>query len=128
MMTSKLIRLAAAGLMGATLLSGCNSMPIADTAVVEVVTFKLKPGVTAEEFRPLDQEVERQYAMKQPGFVSREAAAGDKGEWLVIVHWRSAQDADASMAGFASAPAAAPFMSKIDSSSFSMKRYARSAP
>jgi len=41
------------------------------------------------------------------------------------VHWLSAQDADASMAAFARASVAAPFMAKIDTSTFSMKRYAR---
>jgi len=45
------------------------------------------------------------------------------GEWLVIVHWRSAKDADASMASVEKAPAAAPFMSKIEASTMSMKRY-----
>lgn len=91
--------------------------------VVEVVTFKLKPGVTSAEFRTVDKEVEKQHVSNQPGFVSRESAAGEGGEWLVIVHWRSRRDADASMASFERAPAAAAFMSKIDASTMSMKRY-----
>ncbi|MBT9553168.1 MAG: hypothetical protein IV088_20165 [Hydrogenophaga sp.] len=91
--------------------------------VVEVVTFKLKAGVTAAEFAPIDKAVERDHVAKQPGFVSRESARGADGEWLVIVHWRSAKDADASMATFEKAPAAAPFMSKIEASTMSMKRY-----
>lgn len=61
----------------------------------------------------------------QPGFVSRESAHGAGGEWLVIVHWRSAKDADASMASFEKAAAAAQFMSKIEASTMSMKRYER---
>jgi len=125
MMGTSKLRLALPAILAAVLLCACQGMPVADAAVVEVVTFKLKPGVTLDEFRALDEAVERQYAMQQPGFVAREAAAGDHGEWLVIVHWRSAQDPDASMAGFANAPVAAPFMARIDSRSFSMKRYAR---
>jgi hypothetical protein len=31
------------------------------------------------------------------GFISRKSAAGDNGEWLVVVHWRSVADAEASM-------------------------------
>jgi hypothetical protein len=93
------------------------------TKVVEVVTFKLRGGVTAAQFRLVDQEVETQHVSKQPGFVSRESAAGEHGEWLVIVHWRSAADADASMASFETAPAAAKFMSSIDASTMRMKRY-----
>ena len=95
----------------------------ASAKVVEMVTFKLKPGVTAAEFRTVDKEVEKQHVSRQPGFVSRESVAGEDGEWLVIVHWRSRKDADASMASFERAPAAANFMSKIDASTMSMKRY-----
>lgn len=95
----------------------------ADAAVIEVVTFKRKPGVTEAEFRPVDKDVETGHVAKQPGFVSRESAAGDDGEWLVIVHWRTAEDAAASMALFEKAPAAAGFMAKIDASTMRMKRY-----
>lgn len=93
--------------------------------VIEVVTFKLKAGVAAAEFAPLDKAVEREHVARQPGFVSRESAHGADGDWLVIVHWRSAKDADASMANFEKAPAAAQFMSKIEASTMSMKRYQR---
>ncbi|MBI3369439.1 MAG: hypothetical protein HY021_13640 [Burkholderiales bacterium] len=93
--------------------------------VVEVVTFKLKAGVSPAEFAPIDQAVEREHVARQPGFMSRESAHGVDGAWLVIVHWRSAKDADASMATFEKAPAAAPFMAKIEASTMSMKRYQR---
>ena len=48
-----------------------------------------------------------------------------EGEWLVIVNWRSVADAEASMFSFSDAPAAAPFMSKVDASTMRMKRYMR---
>jgi len=67
--------------------------------------------------------VERDHVARQPGFVARESAHGADGDWLVIVHWRSVADADASMASFEKAPAAAQFMSKIEASTMSMKRY-----
>jgi hypothetical protein len=93
--------------------------------VVEVVTLKLKNGVSYADFAPIDKAVETQHVSKQPGFISRESAAGENGEWLVIVHWQSAKDADASMKSFASAPAAQEFMAKIDPSSLAMKRYSQ---
>jgi hypothetical protein len=93
--------------------------------VVEVVTLTLKNGVSYADFAPIDKAVETQHVSKQPGFISRESAAGENGQWLVIVHWRSAKDADASMATFASAPAAQEFMAKIDPSSLAMKRYSQ---
>lgn len=91
--------------------------------VVEVVTFKLKAGVAAAEFAPIDKAVEREHVARQPGFVSRESAHGADGEWLVIVHWRSVKDADASMASFEKASAAAQFMSSIQASTMRMTRY-----
>ena len=91
--------------------------------VIEVVTFKLRTGVSAAEFAPIDKAVEREHVARQPGFVSRESAHGTDGEWLVIVHWRSAKDAESSMASFEKAPAAAEFMSKIEASTMRMKRY-----
>lgn len=94
-----------------------------DGSVIEVVTFNLKPGVTAEEFAPIDKRVETQHVSKQPGFISRESAAGSNGERVAIVHWRSIKDAEASMASFEKAPAAAEFMTKIDAATMSMKRY-----
>jgi heme-degrading monooxygenase HmoA len=93
--------------------------------VVEVVTFKLKPGIATAEFAQIDKAVELEHVARQPGFVSRESAHGADGEWLVIVHWRSAKDADASMASFQKAPAAAQFMSKIEAATMKMKRYQR---
>lgn len=96
-----------------------TKMPV----VIEIVTFKLAPGTTAATFQPLDHAVEVQHVSKQPGFISRESAAGDNGEWLVVVHWKSVKDAEASMASFATAPAAQPFMAKLDASTMTMRRY-----
>ncbi len=99
--------------------------PSAHAEVVEVVTLKLKPGVSYGDFTPIDKAIETQYASKQPGFISRESAAGENGEWLVIIHWQSVKDAEASMAKFSSASAAQKFMDSIDASSLAMKRYTR---
>ena len=95
------------------------------SVVIEIVTFRLAPGTNVAEFKALDRTVELQHVAKQPGFISRESAAGDNGEWLVVVHWRSVRDAEASMASFASAPAAQPFMADIDVPTMTMKRYVK---
>lgn len=98
--------------------SGQNRRP-----VIEVVTVRLKTGVSYEEFAPIDKAVETEHVSRQPGFLSRESAPGQNGEWLVIVHWRSTADADASMASFVNAPAAGRFMALIDPDTMVMKRY-----
>lgn len=91
-------------------------------AVIEIATFALAEGVSVEAFTPIDHAVEVEHVSKQPGFLSREVGS-DGSNWLVIVHWESAEAAQASMDSFASAPAAAEFMAKMDASTMSMTRY-----
>lgn len=93
--------------------------------VIEVATFKLKDGVTYQQFSPLDKAVETEHVSKQAGFLSRETAKGSEGEWLVIVHWDSIENADASMNSFMTAKAASDFMAHIDASTMNMKRYTK---
>lgn len=92
-------------------------------AVIEIVRFKLAAGISPQAFLALDQAVAREHVAKQAGFVRRESASTSEGEWLVIVHWASAAAADASMASFATAPAAAAFMKGLDASTMSMQRF-----
>jgi len=100
-----------------------KKMPSNSKKVIEVVTFTLKAGVTAEEFYQLDKKVERDHVSKQPGFISRESASGDNREWLVIVHWNSVEDAEASMTTFGDSPATKDFMDKVMLDTMVMKRY-----
>lgn len=93
--------------------------------VIEVVRFKLAAGVSPRDFLILDRLVEREHVAKQHGFLRRQSASTPDGEWLVIVHWASAFDADASMASFAKAPAAAAFMQGLDASTLTMQRFLR---
>jgi glyoxylase-like metal-dependent hydrolase (beta-lactamase superfamily II) len=95
--------------------------------VIEIATFKLAPGTTAEQFAPIDQAMEREYISKQSGFISRESAAGDDGDWLVVNHWKSVKDAEAAMANFAGAPATRAFMSGIDAETMFNRHYTKTA-
>lgn len=118
------ILIAASVAMGAVVpLAATNARSTAALSVFEVVALKLKPGATAAQFRPIDKTVQTQHVARQPGFLSRESAPGAEGRWVVIVHWRSIADADASMKSFASAPAAAGFMASIVPDSVVMTRY-----
>lgn len=91
--------------------------------IIEIVTFHLRDGVDEKQFLAENENVEKNHVVKQPGFISRETARGEDGEWLVVVHWQSAKDADASMNSFAAAPSAKTFMSFIDDATMKMKRY-----
>lgn len=90
--------------------------------IVEIVTLTLKADVSPEAFAKIDRALEDQHVSRQPGFVSRETAASGQ-KWLVIVHWESAEAAQASMDSFANAPAAAQFMGMVDASTMTMTRY-----
>lgn len=92
-------------------------------AVVEIARFKLAAGADEQTFLRENERVQREYTPNQPGYISRELAKGEDGEWLVIVHWRTEQDADASMARFMGDPTAQGFVAALDASTASMKRY-----
>jgi heme-degrading monooxygenase HmoA len=94
-----------------------------NSAVIEIVTLTLNDGVTAKQFAALDHDVQVEHVEKQPGFLSRESAPGPHKTWLIIVHWRTAEAAEASMASFSSAPAAAKFTQAIKPGTLSMTRY-----
>jgi glyoxylase-like metal-dependent hydrolase (beta-lactamase superfamily II) len=95
------------------------------SSVIEIAIFKLASGTTAEQFAPIDHAMERDYISKSPGFISRESAAGDEGDWLVVNHWKSVADADAAMTGFASAQATQAFLSKLDAGTMFNRRYVK---
>lgn len=95
------------------------------SVIIEVVTLKLKEGVTAAQFQTVDQELQTDYIAKRPGFLSRESASGSDNRWLVIVHWRSIADAKASMKSFETAPETAKWMSMVVPNSMVMTRYSK---
>ena len=113
-------------LAGALLLAGCatTGQKIDKPYVVEVITFKLKPSVTAESFWKCDEGVEADYTSKQPGFINRESGySGADGEVAVVVRWTTTAAADASMKKFMGDPSVQDFVGMIDATTMSMKRY-----
>ncbi|WP_336318757.1 hypothetical protein [Streptomyces lavendofoliae] len=96
-------------------------------STVETVRFKLVPGTDTTAFESLDRAVEDDYMAKRPGFLSREVTRGDDGEYLVIVHWATPEDADATMSGFFSAAETQDFLAAIDKTTVQSGRYARIA-
>ncbi len=69
-----------------------------------------------------------EYITRQPGFHARESGVADDGEWVVVVHWATPENADASMQKFATDPLAADFMAMVDTSTMRMKRFAQVNP
>ena len=86
---------------------------------IEVVLFKLKPGVEAMEFVAAAEAMLPDFRAV-PGFVRRELLRGDEGLWVDVVHWRSLSEALAAMDLMMTQPSAGPFMAALDEQSIEM--------
>ena len=90
---------------------------------IEIVNFRLNPGVTDDEFIAETKLMETNFLGKLHGFIDRDTGKSADGGWLVVLHWAAAEDAQASMDKFVGNEGSKPFMSKIDLSTFKMTRY-----
>lgn len=91
--------------------------------IMEVTTFTINPDVNATDFSAKDAEVERDFTSLQPGFIQRQSAVNDEGEYVVVVFWKSPSDADASMNKFMSDASVADYANMIDGPTMKMARY-----
>lgn len=91
--------------------------------VIEVTSFKLMPNVQYADFNLLDTKVERDFTSKQPGFIHRESAMTEKGEYVVIVFWESSMAAKASMKKFMNDASVKEYASMIDGATMNMAQY-----
>lgn len=90
---------------------------------IEIVNFRLKDGVTDAEFLTETMKMEREFLGKLHGFLDRDTGKSADGDWVVVLHWAAAEDAQASMDKFVAAEGTKAFTSKIDMSTFKMTRY-----
>lgn len=90
---------------------------------IEIVNFRLNAGVTDEEFLKETMSMEREFLGKLHGFLDRDTGKTPEGDWIVVLHWAAAEDAQASMDKFVAAEGTKSFTSKIDMSTFKMTRY-----
>ncbi|WP_433273445.1 FAD-binding protein [Actinosynnema sp. CS-041913] len=93
------------------------------TATVETIRFRLRPGVTDADFQQRNLKMQREYMEVRPGFVSRESSRGEDGEYLIVVHWASVEDADATIGAFFGAPETQEFLAAVDVQTVSSGRY-----
>lgn len=90
--------------------------------MIEIMRFRLAPGVDENEFVRIDKELQESFAYQQPGLLRRTTAKGD-GTWIVIDLWRSEEDADACGAKWDEADLPRRFMSMVDPDSVATERY-----
>ncbi|MGM1064481.1 hypothetical protein [Saccharothrix sp. Mg75] len=86
-------------------------------AIVETIRFRLVDGFDEAKFREINIKMQREYMEPKPGFVSRQSAIAEHGEWLIVVTWASPEAAQAVISAFYGAPETQDFLSAIDLSS-----------
>jgi hypothetical protein len=91
--------------------------------VIETQTFRLAAGADEDAFLAADRRVQDEFIPRHAGFLRRTTARGDDGDWLVIVLWYTAADADASAALAADHPATTAFRALLDGATLRTTRY-----
>ncbi len=89
----------------------------------EIVTFRLKDGVSNESFVKETKAMERDFLGKLKGFVDRDTGITDDGEVSVVLHWESAEDAQSSIDKFVNADGTKAFTAMIQMDTFVMRRF-----
>jgi hypothetical protein len=92
-------------------------------SVIETHTFRLAEGADMAEFLDADRQVQTELMLRKPTFLRRTTARADDGDWLVVVIWTSATDADTARAQLDDDPATAAFMALVDRPTLTTKRY-----
>ncbi|MDH6216893.1 antibiotic biosynthesis monooxygenase family protein [Streptomyces pseudovenezuelae] len=92
--------------------------------VVETIRFKLREGVDDAEFQQINRTMEKEYMQPRPGFLSRRTALSGEGEYLVVVEWRSPEEAEATIGVFFAAPETQDFLAAVDVRTVQPGRYA----
>jgi hypothetical protein len=91
--------------------------------VIEIMRFRLRPGVDEAAFLAADRRVQEEFAYQQPGLGRRTTARDADGNWIVIDLWRSAGDADACDTRWDTDEIAQQFMALVDLPSVTVERY-----
>jgi len=93
--------------------------------VVDLLTFRLIPGASDEEFLAADAAVQAEAYPNQPGFLRRTTARKpeDPAECAVVVLWHSLEDAEAADATVAAHPSVARFAELAEPGSFERRRF-----
>src|SRR5687767_7168202 len=82
--------------------------------VLELVVFKVKEGVTREQFLGTVDAVST-WVRAQPGFLSRDLSySATEDRWIEVVWWRSLSEAEAAAEVAMSSTSCAPMFALID--------------
>ena len=96
--------------------------------IMEVTTFNINSDVDPMAFAKRDAQVERDFTSRQTGFIKRQSGVDEKGNYVVVVFWKSVKDAEASMGKFMSDTSVADYGQMIEAPTMKMSRYAMDKP
>ena len=91
--------------------------------IVELLTFRVRPGVDEAEVRAREARAYEEFAMQQRGILRRTTAKGHDGEWLVVHLWADLASAEAAEAAAGAHPATAALHELAEPGSLSTRRY-----
>ncbi|MCU0803195.1 MAG: hypothetical protein MUD11_15800 [Rhodobacteraceae bacterium] len=91
-----------------------------DGPVMEIVTFRLTPGLSDADFMALAKGTAAMVAA-QPGFIRRSLLCDEAGVWTDAVEWQTLGLAHAAAEKVMATPSFAPFAAAIDMASLSMR-------
>jgi hypothetical protein len=83
---------------------------------LEVVLFKLKPGVDQAAFFRLNESILPELCAMS-GFIRRDLFSDQHGQWMDVVYWNSLRDAERAAELFPSLPCAQSLMELLDETS-----------
>jgi len=92
-------------------------------SVIEVTTFRLRPGADEADFLDADRRVQTEFFYGNEGLLRRTTARGEDGAWVVVTSWASDGDAEASATRAVDDAGVGRFMSYVDPTSVREDRY-----
>ncbi len=93
-------------------------------STIEITVFGLLPDADERAFLDADKELQTDVLYQHPGLLRRTTARSESGgDWLTIVVWRSAADADASQRATADHPVAQRYNAFVDASTVRSRRF-----
>ena len=83
-------------------------------AMIELAPIRLAAGRTEAELLAASDAFQRDFLSGQPGFLRRDLVRKSERDFVDIVHWRSAADAEAIMDKVQNSPACMSYFSVMD--------------
>lgn len=91
--------------------------------IVELLTFRPRPGTTDDALRAAEARVYEDFAVHQHGIIRRTTARSVDGEWLVVQLWYDLTSAEAAEQAAASHPATSALHALAEPGSLTTRRY-----